>query len=286
MSADGVAIVVLTYGRLHLFRQCVENVLARTSSATREIVIWNNGATDGTKEFLDSLQDPRLRVIHHPENIGQNAYPDAVALTTAPYVIELDDDVIDAPVDWDLTLVRAFQRLPDVGFLASGLVDHPHDLAARAMYHAYKYTEVEEAGMKLLLGPTGGGCSVTSRDLYDRVGGFPREPGQVFFPEDGGYATKVRAAGYRTATLVDLKVLHAGGPYFSEQPAEKIEYYQRFHRRNTRKNGIKRFLLDIPGVARLNARHGWFQPPVAYDEFAHVWLDLARHGAEGAWSDS
>ena len=92
-----IGIVVLTHERVHLLRRCVDNVLARKSSLTTEIVIWNNGSRDDTREYLDSLDDPRLRIVHHPENIGQNAYAEAFALTSAEYLVELDDDMIEAP---------------------------------------------------------------------------------------------------------------------------------------------------------------------------------------------
>ena len=72
--ADGIAVVVLTHNRVHLLRKNVENVLLRTSPATREIVIWNNASTDGTAEYLESLDDPRIRVVRSEKNIGQNAY--------------------------------------------------------------------------------------------------------------------------------------------------------------------------------------------------------------------
>jgi glycosyl transferase family 2 len=68
-----IAIVALTYNRVHLLRQCVKNVLLRTSKATREIIIWNNASTDATAEYLDSLADPRIKFVHHHENIGQSA---------------------------------------------------------------------------------------------------------------------------------------------------------------------------------------------------------------------
>lgn len=108
-----ISIVVLTHNRLDLLRKCVENVLARTSEVTREIVIWNNGSTDGTADYLARLDDPRIQVVNHSRNIGQNAYAEAFALTAQPYMIELDDDVIDAPADWDASLLDAFRRLPD-----------------------------------------------------------------------------------------------------------------------------------------------------------------------------
>ena len=272
-----IAIVVLTYDRVHLLRQCVENVLARTSSATREIVIWDNGSPDGTADYLTSLGDPRLRIVCHETNIGHNAYPDAVALTTAEYVIELDDDMIDAPDEWDLTLLRAFQAVPRMGFLASGLVNNPLDTAAHLMYNVHDYTPIEDSGVRLLLGPTGGYCAITSRDIYDLVGGFSRER-RAFFEEDGTYAAAVERAGYRTATMQDLLMAHAGGPHYSVQAKEKVRYYESYKRRVARKVAVKRLLLRVPGVAPLNRRHGWFKSP---EETARS-VEVARLFLEGS----
>ena len=94
---------------MHLLQKCVENVLLRTSDATREIVIWDNASPDATSAYLRSLDDPRIRVVISEENIGQNAYARAFELTTAPYLIELDDDVVDAPAGWDADDARCVQ---------------------------------------------------------------------------------------------------------------------------------------------------------------------------------
>src|SRR5438105_7965322 len=123
-----IAVVVLTYNRLHLLQRCVEDVLLRTSRKTREIVIWNNASTDGTREYLDTLSDPRFRVVHHDENIGQNAYALAFRGTASDYLVEVDDDIIDAPPDWDAALLEAYNRLPTVGYLAANLRDDAHDV--------------------------------------------------------------------------------------------------------------------------------------------------------------
>src|SRR3954453_23832733 len=146
LESDGIAVVVLTHNRVDLLQKCVENVLAKTSPATKEIVIWNNASPDAPAAYLDSLRDPRIRVVHSDENIGQNGYARAFALTTAPYLIEIDDDVVDAPAEWDKMLLDAFRRLPDVGFLAADLEDDPHDLASRYRHHVrpHEYTLVEE----------------------------------------------------------------------------------------------------------------------------------------------
>lgn len=261
-DAAWIAVVVLTHSRVHLLRKCVENVLGRASPATREIVIWNNGSTDGTRAYLDALDDPRLIVVDHDRNIGQNAYARAFALTSAPYLVELDDDVVSAPPNWDATLLDAFRRLPGMGYLAADIEDDPHDPAAHHRYRVYEYETAVEDGLHLLLGPTGGACAMTSREVYERVGGFKERKNQIFFLEDEAYVRDVEKAGFRVAVLSELRVLHNGGPYYdANEPKEKGEYWRRRTRMIARKEAIKRVLFRLPFFRRLNARFDWCIPP-------------------------
>jgi GT2 family glycosyltransferase len=262
-SDEGIAIVVLTHNRVHLLRKCVENVLLRTSDATREIVIWDNASPDGTAEYLRSVDDPRIRVVISEENIGQNAYARAFRLTTSPYFIELDDDVVDAPERWDATMLDAFKRLPQIGFLAADLEDDPHDLASRYRHHIrpHEYTLVEENGIRLLRGPTGGGCAITSRELNERVGGFREDKKRVFWLEDAAYIADIERIGFGAAVLADLRVHHTGGPHYTKTSKEKVAYWQDWKAKQARKAAIKRVLVRIPFMRRLNARFGWFVAP-------------------------
>jgi GT2 family glycosyltransferase len=260
---DHIAIVVLTHNRRHLLQKCVENVLSRTSEAAREIVIWDNASTDGTSEYLESLEDPRIRVVRSEKNIGQSAYARAFSQTTAPYLIEIDDDVVDAPAGWDAMLRDAFVRLPDVGFLAADLEDDPHDEASRFRHHIrpHEYTLVEEHGVRLLRGPAGGGCAITSRELNERAGGFRENTKEVFWLEDAAYIADLERIGFTAAVLADLRVHHTGGPYYTTAPKEKEEYWKRYWARRARRDAAKRLLVRVPFVRRLNARFGWFVAP-------------------------
>jgi GT2 family glycosyltransferase len=261
MADDGIAIVVLTHNRAHLVSKCVENVLKRTSDATHEIVIWDNASTDETQEYLATVDDPRIRVIRSEENIGQSAYARAFAATTAPYMIELDDDITNAPEGWDKVMLAAFKRLPDVGFLSADLEDDPHDVASHYRHHIHEYTESTEQGLNLLRGPVGGGCAMTSRELNQRVGGFDVNKKEVFFLEDAAYIGKLHGIGYTAAILADLRVHHTGGPYYSSIPKEKAEYWRKYWARRRRREAVKRVLVRVPFVRRLNARYRWFVAP-------------------------
>jgi GT2 family glycosyltransferase len=261
---DGsIAIVVLTHNRAELLQKCVENVLSRVSDATSEIVIWNNGSTDATRAYLDSVEDPRIRCIHWDENIGQNAYARAFRETSAPFLIELDDDVVEAPHHWDATMREAYVRLPEVGFLAADLEDDPNDEASRLRHHGrpHEYTLVEENGVRILTGPAGGGCAITARALNELAGGFRQQKNQVFWLEDAAYIGDIQKLGYRPAVLADLRVHHTGGPYYTVLPKEKEEYWRKYWARKRRRTAVKRVLVAIPGVRRLNDRFAWFEAP-------------------------
>jgi GT2 family glycosyltransferase len=260
---DGIAVVVLTHNRVDLLQKCVENVLLRTSAATREIVIWDNASPDGTAEYLRALDDPRIQVVISEKNIGQNAYAQGFRMTTAPYLVELDDDVVDAPHEWDATLLEAFKRLPAIGFLAADLEDDPHDLASRYRHHIrpHEYVLTEENGIRLLRGPTGGGCAITSRELNARVGGFREDNKRVFWLEDEAYIRDIERLGFGAAVLADLRVHHTGGPHYTKTPKEKADYWQRRQAVQRRKDAVKRVLLGVPFARRVNARFGFFAEP-------------------------
>jgi GT2 family glycosyltransferase len=263
---DSIAVVVLTYNRVHLLRQCVENVLSRTSGLTKEIIVWNNASGDGTREYLDTIDDPRFTIVHHPENIGLNAYALAFPMTSSPYLLELDDDIVDAPPGWDADLLAAYKKLPAIGYLQAKLADDGHSPGAHYFYRerAHLYTLEEQNGVRVWCGgPVGGGCTITSRELHDRVGGFRQHKKLVFWREDQAYIEDIRKLGYTTAILDEVTVFHAGGEHYSEIVGEKKEFYDRRERTIARKNAVKRLLLRIPLVPRLNARFGWFRPPEA-----------------------
>jgi GT2 family glycosyltransferase len=260
-----ISIVVLTHNRLHLLQKCVENVLARTSQATREIVIWDNASDDGTREYLDSLQDSRLKIVHHPENIAMNAKARAVRLTSCEYILELDDDIIDAPPGWDEKLLNAFVRLPEIGYLQASLVDDPNDSASQYLKYMREernaFTPREINGIHILEGGTGGGCTITSRELYDRVGGFPEHKKLAYWHLAQVYQVKIRKLGYRSAFLVDLELWHAGGPHYSKPSPTKYLFHEHEEKVKARKDRVKRLILAMPFAAALNERFDWFDPP-------------------------
>ncbi|MEO0965859.1 MAG: glycosyltransferase [Planctomycetota bacterium] len=255
-----ISVVCVTCNRLHLFRDTIEKVIANATDDVKEIVLWNNASTDDTPAYLDGIDDPRVRVVHHPDNIGTNAYAQAFELTTQPYLIELDDDIIDAPQGWDRMLLDAYQKAGDLGFLASNIVNDGKSIASQVFYErdAHLFEPYEHNGVRLLKGPVGGYCTMTDRETMRAVGGFPQHPDQVFFHEDAEYANRVQQAGKRIALLADLKVFHASGPAYSSSAtvdAAKAKFYEQRDAKRHRKRRIKRWVHALPLMPAINRRY-------------------------------
>lgn len=64
---ERILAVVVTYNRLELLKRCIQSLLSQTFKDF-DILIINNGSTDGTKEWLDTLPDSIIRI--HQDNLG------------------------------------------------------------------------------------------------------------------------------------------------------------------------------------------------------------------------
>lgn len=115
-----VSVVLPTFNREAYLRQAVQSVLAQTHEDW-ELIVLDDGSTDGTRAYLDGIQDPRVRVIlnEHTGNPGR-ARNLALDGTQGHYVAFLDSD------DWWeadklASQVDALNRRPDCRWCYTGL---------------------------------------------------------------------------------------------------------------------------------------------------------------------
>jgi len=99
------SVIMVTYNRLELLKQAL-SALRRQTYADIEIIVVNNGSTDGTADYLggEEAEDPRIKLVHFKENqhtIEDPNMPMAVCTTagleiaTGDYVwYQNDDDMV------------------------------------------------------------------------------------------------------------------------------------------------------------------------------------------------
>ncbi len=110
---DNHAIVIVTYNRLELLRQCLDAVRAQTRPYDR-IIIVDNASTDGSRQWLCRLQgEPGLRILFGKKNIGgaggfAKGLMEAVKLD-ADWITLIDDDAMLRP-DFLHQICQAIRR--------------------------------------------------------------------------------------------------------------------------------------------------------------------------------
>jgi glycosyltransferase involved in cell wall biosynthesis len=122
---DCLAVVVPCYNEQATVAAVVERVLA--SPWTAELIVVDDGSTDGTREVLAELEDERLQVIRHDHNQGKGAaLRTGFAAASAEYVIVQDADLEYDPAEYDVMLEPLEQKVADVVFGSRFLSGRPH----------------------------------------------------------------------------------------------------------------------------------------------------------------
>lgn len=67
-----VSVIIPTFNRAHILKRAIDSVLAQTF-ADLELIVVDDGSTDGTTELISTFFDPRLRYLRQPKNLGVSA---------------------------------------------------------------------------------------------------------------------------------------------------------------------------------------------------------------------
>jgi len=104
---------------------CVKRVLE--SPYVSEVVIVDDGSTDGTRDLLGALTDSRVRVFLQPVNQGKGAaLRRGFGEARAPFVIVQDADLEYDPADYSLVLGPLLDGKADVVYGSRFIGDRPH----------------------------------------------------------------------------------------------------------------------------------------------------------------
>lgn len=105
--------IVPTYGRSQYFRQSIDSALAQTYPDF-EILIGDNDQSDAKRRILAEYDDPRIRYVQHPRNLGgQRNWSELVRLAESPIVASHHDDDVWHP-EFLARLVPLMDANPDV----------------------------------------------------------------------------------------------------------------------------------------------------------------------------
>jgi glycosyltransferase involved in cell wall biosynthesis len=125
-----LSVVIPCYNERTTVEKVVDQVLA--SQWTAEVIVVDDGSTDGTRDVLGGLADARLRVFLQPYNQGKGAaLRRGFAEATAPYVIVQDADLEYDPREFGTLVQPLLGDDADVVYGSRFISSHPH----RVLYY-------------------------------------------------------------------------------------------------------------------------------------------------------
>ncbi len=191
-----VSVVIPTYDRADVLPRAVESVLDQTMTDL-ELLVVDDGSTDGTRAVLDGFDDDRLRVIEHETNRGANvARNTGIDEADGEYVAFLDSDDEWRPPKLERQLERIrsgpsthvaaycdFER--ERSGVGGRLIGAAASLLARADDPGPREGGEELVGEILAdrLHSGAGSTLVVETDVARRVGGFDEELDRFQDPE-------------------------------------------------------------------------------------------------------
>jgi glycosyltransferase involved in cell wall biosynthesis len=167
-----VTIVIPSYNRLKLLQEAVASVISQTYT-NWELIIVDDGSTDGTKESIRSLNEPRIQVLSlaHCGNIAvlRNA---GVNIGKGEWVAFLDSDDIWMPRKLEQQLKLLQQHKGSWSYGGFELMDESgHSIALRAG----NYDPLSGWVIAELLSNTATasiGTLMIGRKLFEKTAGF------------------------------------------------------------------------------------------------------------------
>lgn len=214
------SIIILCCGQAELTQRCVET-LVRHTRAPYELIFVDNGSTDGTADYLESLQGipgpARVVVLRNAENRGFAAgCNQGLAAAQGDFLALLNNDT-QATSEWlERLIALSLGSWPDIGLVGptSNYVPAPQlvdwvdgDLPHLDAYAAARRERFHRQALRVER--LSGFCLLLRRAVYERIGGLDESFGLGFF-EDDDYCVRAREAGFGLAVALDVFIYHQG----------------------------------------------------------------------------
>jgi len=289
-SVSDVSVITVNWnGRAHL-----ESLLpSLTPLGAREIIVVDNGSTDGSQAFL-RRQYPQVVLLENPANRGFSE-PNNMAAARAQgrYIALINNDMRAHPA-WLSAALPKFEN--GVVCVGSRILDwngeHIDFNGSSLQYLGYALQrDAGRVADENLPAPDRilfacGGALIMEREVFLALGGFDPDFFAIFEDVDLGWRTWL--AGHEIAFAPDSTVRHRGHATFSGHPNPKMRYLMH---RNALLTVLKNYEEEtfrkmLPLVVALTLKRAVVFSGVAKENF-YLWEQTASRleaGDSAAWS--
>ncbi|MEA3224256.1 MAG: glycosyltransferase, partial [Thermodesulfobacteriota bacterium] len=198
------SIIIPAFNQAEYTKQCLEALIENTPDDLYEMIIVDNGSTDGTKEFLKCLEGD-VKIITNKENLGfAKACNQGVEVASSRYLVFLNNDTLPQK-GWLEELIKVADGNEDIAIVGSkllfpdGTIQHAGVVIAesRLGYHIYRGRpgDFPPANKPRDFQVVTAACMLIEKDIFFDVGSF--DESYVNGCEDIDLCFKARELGKR-----------------------------------------------------------------------------------------
>jgi glycosyltransferase involved in cell wall biosynthesis len=215
-----VSVVIPTRDRSALLERTLAGALGQRHVEV-EVIVVDDGSTDGTAGLVEHLADPRLRVVRHELERGVACARNCgIAEARAAWVAFLDDDDLWAPTKLRAQLDAA--EAVEASFVFCGAVMVDECLRVLRMFVQPDPEGLAETLASVNAIPAGCSNVVARTDLVRRVGGFDERLFQLA-DWDLWYRLACAARAASTREVLVAYVMHPANMLLTHEPDVSLE---------------------------------------------------------------
>lgn len=206
---EGLSIIIPVFNKMETTLRCIQSICEENASALYEIVIVDNGSTDGTQAFFSGEDNKKIIYIRNPENLGvSKALNTGVARAQYPTLCFMHNDVIVHEKNWTVSIREFITAHPDagvVGLYGAKTVREDGSFRGKSIVHGKK----DGPSMKKpfeTVAVVDGMLMAMKKPVFEQVGGFSDDYIVHFYDKD--ISLKVMITGNYANYVLNIPFEH------------------------------------------------------------------------------
>ncbi|MBD8500255.1 glycosyltransferase family 2 protein [Paenibacillus arenosi] len=227
---EGTSIIIPTYNKLNLLKQCIASIQQYTSEA-HEIIVVDDASTDGTAAYLRKLSG-QIRYHIHDKNYGfASSMNTGLKMAKGKTICLLNNDII-VTTNWLGNLLHCLESDPAIGMVGpvtnyiSGeqQIEVSYSTNQEMQQFARQHNEQDASKWKIVERIVGF-CMLFQKSFFEQTG-YLDEGYKIGNFEDEDFIIRTRLAGRKLAIAGDCFIHHFGSQSMRELGEQLQEIYK------------------------------------------------------------
>jgi GT2 family glycosyltransferase len=236
-----LSIIIANFNTKELILNCLESIKKEGEGLNYEVIVVDNGSSDGSWEALNQLKekDERLILLKNEDNLGYvKANNQGIDKAKGQYLLLLNSDTYLKPNSLG-QLIKFAESSDGAGIVGPKLLNPDGSIQPSC----FRFPTIKNAILQYWFGKKGlyekyvpegsdasevdavvGAAFLITPKAFQKVGGLDKRYWAYF--EDIDYCRKVKKAGFKVYYFPKAEVVHQHGASFSKL-AEKNEQWKR-----------------------------------------------------------